>query len=72
MSWTFFEVILFHILHTRLSRKNIAIGEKGLLSNIKAGSIVIDSSTIDPLTTKELHSEIRSKGAKMIDAPVRS
>ena len=46
-------------------------GDSGILSTLRPGSVVIDSSTIDPLTTKLLHEEVAAKGAAMIDAPVR-
>ena len=46
-------------------------GDRGILSTLRPGSVVIDSSTIDPLTTKQLHEEVAAKGAAMIDAPVR-
>eukprot|EP01036_Dinobryon_divergens_P031944 gene31944-41438_t len=45
-------------------------GDSGILSTLRPGSVIIDSSTIDPLTTKQLHEEVAAKGAAMIDAPV--
>mmetsp|Transcript_9209 Transcript_9209/g.13733 ORF Transcript_9209/g.13733 Transcript_9209/m.13733 type:complete len:345 (-) Transcript_9209:42-1076(-) len=41
-----------------------------LLPHMRPGSLIIDSSTIDPLTTRELHKEASSRGIQMLDAPV--
>ena len=46
------------------------LGEKGVIGGIKEGSIVIDMSTIDPVTTREISEKLSIKGVKMLDAPV--
>jgi 3-hydroxyisobutyrate dehydrogenase len=45
-------------------------GESGVLASLKAGSIVIDCSTISPLVTRQLAQLVAEKGAAMLDAPV--
>ena len=45
-------------------------GETGVLAGLKAGSIVIDCSTISPIVTRELSELVAQKGAAMLDAPV--
>ncbi len=50
--------------------EDILLGEKGIMSTIKEGSIVIDMSTISPKITKELNAKLNSKGCYMVDAPV--
>jgi 3-hydroxyisobutyrate dehydrogenase len=45
-------------------------GEAGVLAGLKAGSIVIDCSTISPIVTRELSELVAKKGAAMLDAPV--
>ncbi|HNB51612.1 MAG TPA: NAD(P)-dependent oxidoreductase [Anaerolineales bacterium] len=48
----------------------VILGENGVLSGVKAGSLVVDHSTISPQTTKEMAAKLREKGAAMLDAPV--
>jgi 3-hydroxyisobutyrate dehydrogenase-like beta-hydroxyacid dehydrogenase len=45
-------------------------GAKGILTSISIGTVVIDSSTISPLTTKRVAEALRAKGADLLDAPV--
>jgi 3-hydroxyisobutyrate dehydrogenase len=45
-------------------------GPDGIFANAKAGTIVIDCSTIDPNATMSLNAEARTKGIAMLDAPV--
>ncbi len=48
----------------------VVLGENGVLETVKAGSLVIDHSTISPQTTKDIAAKIEAKGAKMLDAPI--
>lgn len=41
-----------------------------LLRKVKKGSLLIDSSTIDPSVSKELAKEVEKMGAVFMDAPV--
>ena len=45
-------------------------GESGILGHAKAGTLLIDCSTIDPLTAREVAFDARAKGLAMLDAPV--
>ena len=45
-------------------------GENGLAKGLKAGTIVADMTTGDPLQTKEMAAELAKKGVTLIDAPV--
>ncbi len=45
-------------------------GESGILEHAKAGTLLIDCSTIDPLTAREVAFDARAKGLAMLDAPV--
>jgi 3-hydroxyisobutyrate dehydrogenase len=45
-------------------------GERGLIQNLPAGSIVVDTSTIDPLTSIKIADEMSKKGLYFLDAPV--
>jgi len=45
-------------------------GESGVIAHAKAGTLLIDSSTIDPLTAREVAFDALAKGLAMVDAPV--
>ncbi|XP_071497756.1 3-hydroxyisobutyrate dehydrogenase, mitochondrial-like [Diadema antillarum] len=45
-------------------------GENGILSKVQSGSLLIDSSTIDPAVTKDVAALAEQKGATFMDAPV--
>ncbi|MBE7557044.1 MAG: NAD(P)-dependent oxidoreductase [Anaerolineales bacterium] len=44
--------------------------EQGIIQGAKAGSLVIDCSTISPLATRKLATALAEKGVAMLDAPV--
>jgi len=48
----------------------VANGPEGLFAAAKAGSVVIDMSTISPAVTRDLAKEARDRGLEWIDAPV--
>ena len=45
-------------------------GPDGIIENAKPGSLLIDSSTIDPLVSRSLHEAAAAAKLRMIDAPV--
>lgn len=49
---------------------DIFTGAEGALAHMAAGSIAIDSSTIDPADARTLHAEGRARGIGVLDAPV--
>src|SRR5690606_35457776 len=48
----------------------VVLGENGILEGAKDGTLVIDMSTISPVVTRTLAKAFRSKGVKLLDAPV--
>jgi len=46
------------------------MGEDGVIHGAKAGSLVIDCSTISPQVTKEIAAKLAEQGVKMLDAPI--
>jgi len=50
--------------------KEVVLGENGVIEGIKKGQILIDMSSIDPLTSQEVAKELEKRGVKMLDAPV--
>jgi len=45
-------------------------GEQGIFTGAKAGSLLIDMSTISPLVARKLAAEAEKRGCDMLDAPV--
>jgi 2-hydroxy-3-oxopropionate reductase len=50
--------------------KEAVLGTDGVLAGAKAGTILIDMSSIAPLASQEIAKACEQKGVKMIDAPV--
>ncbi|QJR14941.1 3-hydroxyisobutyrate dehydrogenase [Usitatibacter palustris] len=50
--------------------RNVYGDRNGLLASIAPGTFLIDSSTIDPLTSREVAMDARAKDCHMVDAPV--
>ena len=46
------------------------LNERGVLGGMESGGIIIDTSTIDPLTTRQLVKVAREKNVDFMDAPV--
>jgi len=50
--------------------KSVYLGEQGILSANVVGVVLIDSSTIDPMSARDVAKAAAQKGALMLDAPV--
>jgi len=50
--------------------RTVMLGENGVLAGTHPGLILIDMSSIAPLTSKEIAAAAEAKGVKMLDAPV--
>jgi 2-hydroxy-3-oxopropionate reductase len=50
--------------------KEVVLGKNGLIEGLRAGSVLIDMSSISPIVSRELSQRIEEKGAEMLDAPV--
>lgn len=50
--------------------RSVYLGEYGVLKGASQGTPLIDSSTIDPLTAREVAMDAKAKGCPMVDAPV--
>jgi 2-hydroxy-3-oxopropionate reductase len=46
------------------------LGDESVIEGAKPGSVVIDMSSIAPLTAKEVYAQLKEKGIAMLDAPV--
>ena len=50
--------------------KEVVLGADGLLSAIKAGGVVVDTSTTEPSVSREIGAGLAQKGIDFMDAPV--
>jgi 2-hydroxy-3-oxopropionate reductase len=50
--------------------KAVMLGENGLVNVMRSGTIYIDCSSINPIASKEVATEVEKKGIRMMDAPV--
>ncbi len=48
----------------------VVLGANGILEGAKAGTILVDMSTISPLVSQQIYGEAKKKGVKALDAPV--
>lgn len=58
------------MLPSSMNAVEVYSGANGILKKVKKGSLLIDSSTIDPSVSKELAKEVEKMGAVFMDAPV--
>lgn len=50
--------------------EEVILGDNGVIQGAASGTVVVDMSTISPVTTREIATALGEKGIKMIDAPV--
>lgn len=48
----------------------VILGENGVIHGVRAGSVVVDMSTISPQVTREIAATLKEEGVDMLDAPV--
>src|SRR5258707_3759625 len=52
------------------AQEHVMFGQDGALAGVRAGSTIIDLSTVSPSASRRLYQAAREKGVAMIDAPV--
>ncbi|QQX89565.1 NAD-binding protein (plasmid) [Cupriavidus necator] len=62
--------IVITMLPSSVEVEQVAMGPDGIFANAKAGSLLMDMSTIDPLATERLSESAQKHGLSMVDAPV--
>ncbi len=62
--------IIITVLPSSENVREAVLGELGVIHGVEKGATVIDMSTIDPVTTREVGAALQEKGVDMIDAPV--
>jgi 2-hydroxy-3-oxopropionate reductase len=62
--------IIITMLQNSPNVKDVVLGTNGILEAAKEGTIIVDTSSIAPLASKEIAAEAAKKGVEMLDAPV--
>ena len=62
--------VIFTMVTNGEALTSIAEGDSGLLAGLSSGKYCVDMSTVGPDTSRRLASNVRERGADMIDAPV--
>jgi 3-hydroxyisobutyrate dehydrogenase/2-hydroxy-3-oxopropionate reductase len=62
--------IIWSIVSDTAAMEEVVLGGAGILSTIREGAVLIDSSTISPTVSRKFACHLAGKGAKMLDAPV--
>lgn len=50
--------------------EQVVLGAGGVVEGLRAGGVVVDMSTIDPITSKRVGDVLRGRGFEMVDSPV--
>jgi len=50
--------------------KEVLLGKEGVLAGASEGKLIVDMSTISPLTIREVAGQAQEKGVRVMDAPV--
>ncbi len=50
--------------------RQVILGRDGVVEGVRAGSVVVDMSTISPVVTREIAQVLSDKDVEMLDAPV--
>jgi len=62
--------IIFTMLPNSQHVKGVVLGEDGIIQSAKKGTVIIDMSSITPVVSEEIASEVTKRGLEMLDAPV--
>jgi 2-hydroxy-3-oxopropionate reductase len=62
--------IVFLSLPSTQAVHEVVLSEVGVGCGMKRGGVIIDTSTIDPQSTREISGELRELGLRFLDAPV--
>ena len=50
--------------------EQVALGERGIIDGVRAGSVVVDMETISPNVARSVAQRLAERGVEMLDAPV--
>jgi 3-hydroxyisobutyrate dehydrogenase-like beta-hydroxyacid dehydrogenase len=63
------NIIMLALLDSK-AVEAMVLGERGLIRGLSTGSIVIDTSTIEPATANKIADDLQKMGSYFLDAPV--
>ncbi len=61
--------LIFLIVGDSEQMREVCTGAQGLIHGIRAGSVVVDCSTVSPSLSRRTAAEFKAKGADFLDAP---
>lgn len=62
--------VIITMVQTSQQVKDTCLGEHGIFSHVKPNALYIDCSSIDVMSSRELHELAKKQSLKMVDAPV--
>lgn len=62
--------VVFTMLPAGTHAREVILGEGGVVASAPTGAVVVDSSTIDIQTARDLHEAVAGAGFSFLDAPV--
>jgi 3-hydroxyisobutyrate dehydrogenase len=62
--------VVITMLQTGQQVKEVCVGPNGIFAHVTSNTLYIDSSSIDIVTTREIHKTAENVGIRMLDAPV--
>lgn len=62
--------VVFMCLPSTVQVEQAVMGQNGFLQAAQPGFILVDCTTSDPISTKQLGEALRARGADMVDAPM--
>ncbi len=62
--------ILFLCLPSSVEVERIMLGADGVIAHLRPGSVVVDSTTADPVSTRRLGALLAERGCGMVDGPL--
>ena len=62
--------IVITCLPSPIEVKQVIFGENGITATMRKGGIVIDTTTVDPLTSRYVASELEKKELRLVEAPI--
>jgi 3-hydroxyisobutyrate dehydrogenase-like beta-hydroxyacid dehydrogenase len=62
--------IVITMLPSGANVRDVALGDSGLIEDLRAGALLLDTSSSEPWLTLETAKELRVRGVEMVDAPV--
>lgn len=62
--------VVFLCLPSTVEVERAVYGADGILAAVRPGFILVDSTTSDPVSTRQIGADLRARGADMVDAPL--